>query len=131
MHAESDKFVIGRRDLTAAMMTDWKMPQLLIDAVSFYDHPEAAGFNAGSRQLKLAIALQMADQLASMCISPDDTSAEMMPRIYETGAKLDLSVDQVISIANQAAKDWVGWGRLLNLKTKAVPPIVPVNKVDS
>lgn len=128
VQAESHQFDIGRRALAAAMMADWGMPQLFIDAVSSYDHPEAAGFDPGSRRFKLALALKMADQLATMYTSPDDPNAAMLPDIIELGAKLNFSTEQVLSIANQAASDWLEWGRLLNLKIKAVPLLEAVQR---
>ena len=123
LQAESDEFGMNRRDLTTAMLADWGMPKLFVDAVALYDDPETSGFAHGSRNLNLTLTLQWAAQLANFYIAPDHERAAMLPRIFEIGSSLDLDTVQIVAIANQAARDWLEWGGLLNIRMAAVPPL--------
>lgn len=123
LQAESDQFGMNHCELTAAMMTDWGMPRLFIDAVSFYHDPEASGFAQGSRNLNLVLVLQFAAQLADFFTAPDDARAVMMPHIFAMGAALGLDAEHVVAIAGHAAQDWLEWGGLLNMRMAAVPPL--------
>ena len=123
LQAESNEFGMNHCDLTAAMMADWGIPQLFIDAVTYYHDPGASGFAQGSRNLNLVLALQLAAQLADLFTAPDHARAAMLPRIFEIGASLNLDAEHVVAIANHAAQDWLEWGELLNIKMWAVPPL--------
>lgn len=119
--AESDLFGMNQCELSAAMMADWGMPRLFIDAVSFYHDPQASGFVPGSRHLNLILALQLAAQLADFFTAADDARAAMPPRIFAIGASLGLDASQVTAIADHAAQDWLEWGGLLNIRMAAAP----------
>lgn len=121
LRAESEQFGMNHCELTAAMMADWGMPGLFIDAVSFYHDPEASGFAQGSRSLNLILALQFAAQLADFFTAPEDARAAMSQRIFGAGASLGLDGEQVAAIADHAARDWLEWGALLNIRMTAAP----------
>lgn len=129
LRAESNEFGMNHCDLTAAMMADWGIPQLFIDAVRFYHNPEASGFERGSRNLNLTIALQLAAQLADYFIAQNHARAAMLPPIFEIGASLNLDAEHLVAIANHAACNWLEWGALLDIKMAAVPPLeIPKNE---
>jgi HD-like signal output (HDOD) protein len=121
IQAESHQFGMDRRTLAGAMLADWGMPRLFVDAVSFYDRPGNSGFAPGSRHLNLILTLQLAALLANIYTAPDHARAALVPGIFEIGTTLDLNAERVVAIANQAALDWLDWGELLNIKTSAVP----------
>ena len=132
MQAECQEFGMGRRALVAAMMKDWGMPQLFIDVVSSYDDIQAGGFGEGSRHINLALALQLAAQLANVYLAPLDERDAMMVRVFEIGTALNLNAERVVAIANLAAHDWLEWGRLLNIRSVAMPEfVVPETDTDS
>lgn len=121
LQAESELFGMNHNELSAAMMADWGMPRLFIDAVSFCHDPEASGFAQGSRNLNLILALQLAARLADFFTAPDNVRAAMSPCIFEIGAALGLDAGHVAAVANHAAQDWLEWGGLLNIRMPAVP----------
>ncbi|MDH4284144.1 MAG: HDOD domain-containing protein, partial [Gallionellaceae bacterium] len=123
LQAESDEFGMNHCDLTAAMMADWGMPKLLIDAVYFHYDPAASGFAQGSRGLNLTLTLHLAAQLADLFTAPDQARCALLPPVFETGAMLGLGADDVAAIANHAAQDWLEWGELLNIKAAAMPTL--------
>lgn len=122
LQAESDEFGMNHRDLTAAMMADWGIPKLFIDAVFFHQNPESSGFGQGSRSLNLALTLQLAAMLADLFTATEQARKELLPCIYEAGALLELDASHIAAIANHAAQDWLEWGGLLNIKITAMPP---------
>lgn len=123
LHAEFEEFGMSRRDLTAAMMADWGMPELFVSAVRFHHDPAASGHAAGSRSLNLTLLLHFSARLADLFTAPEQERATLLPRIYEAGTLLGLDAAQVAGIANRAAEDWVEWSGLLNIKTVPMPPL--------
>lgn len=123
LHAEFEEFGMTHRELTIAMMADWGIPKLLIDAVFFHHNPEASGYAAGSRSLNLTLLLHFSARLADLFIVSEQERAALLPRIYEAGALLGLDAAQAAMIANCAAKDWLEWGGLLDIKTVPMPPL--------
>lgn len=119
--AERRLFGLDHRLLSAEMMADWGIPKLFIDAVSFHENPEASGFAEGSRQSKLIYSLQLAALLADIFLATENVRDAMLPRLFNLGIDLGIGPVQLVDIANQTAREWSEWGKLLNIKTSTIP----------
>lgn len=119
--AERELFDLDHRLLSAEMMADWGIPKLFIDAISFHENPETSGFAEGSRQRKLSYSLQLAALLADIFLATEDARDAMLPRLFNLGIALGIGPVQLVDIANQTAREWSEWGRLLNIKTSTMP----------
>lgn len=122
--AESAAFGLNHRDLSADMMADWGFPKLFIDAVYFHETPESSAFAEGSRQCKLTYTLQMASIIADIFLATETERNALLPQLFQLGRTLGMNVEQIVNIANQTRREWVDWGRLLNISTHLPPELV-------
>lgn len=121
VQAEIHQFGLGRYALTAAMTADWGMPQIFVDAMTFYTDTAASGFAPNSRQLNLILALRLATKMADIySAATKEARTAIMPELVEAAAKLELDAKQAITIANQAIGDWREWNRLLHIGAKSI-----------
>jgi HD-like signal output (HDOD) protein/ActR/RegA family two-component response regulator len=124
--AETERFGMNHRDLNNAMMEDWGIPKFYAEAVLFHENPEESWFQPGSRQRKLTDAIHLASLIAEACLTTDnDARNALIPHICELGDELDIEIVQMISIADQTAREWHEWGELLNTPTPVLPPFLP------
>ncbi|MFM9912087.1 MAG: HDOD domain-containing protein [Methylophilaceae bacterium] len=124
--AETTRFGLNHRDLTLRMMEDWGIPKLYAEAVFFHENPESSWFNAGSRPQKLTLELHIAGLLAEACLTKDaNTRDTMMSHICQLGEAQGIEIVQMISIADQTAREWHDWGKLLGIDTPMLPPFLP------
>ena len=119
--AETERFGLNHRTLSAEMMTDWGIPKLFVDAVSFHENPEISGFAEGSRQRKLTYTLRFAALIADTFLASDSAREAMLPQLILLGSTLGIGAEQTIDIANQTLREWDDWGKLLNIRTATLP----------
>jgi CheY-like chemotaxis protein len=130
--AETARFGMNHRELNNAMMEDWGIPKFYAEAVLFHEDPDSSWFQQGSRQHKLADAIHLASLIADACLTTDqDARNALMPHICERGEALDIDMVQMISIADETAREWHEWGELLNTPTPILPPFLPPQHLTS
>lgn len=130
--AETARFGMNHRDLNNAMMEDWGIPKFYAEAVLFHENPDASWFQPGSRQRKLADSIHLASLIADACLTTDqDARNALMPYICELGEALDIDMVQMVSIADETAREWHEWGELLNTPTPTLPPFLPPQHITS
>ena len=124
--AETARFGMNHRDLNNAMMEDWGIPKFYAEAVLFHENPDTSWFQPGSRQRKLADAIHLASLIADACLTVEqDARNALMPKICELGEALDIDMVQMVSIADETAREWHEWGELLDTPTPVLPPFLP------
>jgi len=127
--AETSLFHFNHLSLAAAMMLDWNIPRLFSDAVLFHEDPQTSPFPEGARQQRLALMLHMAARIADVCVAQDAARECLIPSLYETGAAVGLDAEQVADVVAAAARDWLEWGNVMQVQTRALPPLprMPAN----
>lgn len=124
--AETQRFGMTHCELSQHMMSDWGLPRFYSEAVQFHEHPDSARFAASSRQGKLSWIIHLATIIAEACLTNDsDQRNSLMQRACQIGDMLELDVVDMVSIADQTAKEWHEWGALLQIKTRPLPPFRP------
>lgn len=109
MQLERNRFGYDRVQLSVAMMEDWKIPDLFVDAVRFYQSPSLSGWDEGSRRQRLARLLNLAAFIADIDIATDDRKQLAMPSLLEKSTAVGLNVEEVTEVMNDASKEWLGW----------------------
>lgn len=124
--AEKKRFGIHHAELSHMMMSDWGLPRFYTEAVLFHEAPETSWFAPGSRQAKLTWSIHLASLIAEACLLQDEQGRDvLMAQICSIGDTLDMSVIEIISIADQTAKEWREWGELLKIETHDIPAFKP------
>jgi len=123
---ERQQFAVDHNELTAALMTDWGLPAVLVDPVLHHEHPAHGRFAEGSRQFMLCYGLHLAGYLADLCLAPEGARAAMLPNLFLLGSRIALDAEKVSAIADQTVRDWQEWGRLLDVPTRNLPPLAAI-----
>lgn len=125
---ERKSFATDHNELTAALLQDWKLPKIMVDAAYYQENPEAAPFEAGSRPYALVHQLHFAGLWALMCVSDDATRQAMLPRFFEHGQKLGLDKETLIGMDAELTSDWLEWGQVLNVPVQTLAPIAELEE---
>lgn len=120
---ECDRFETDHRDLTAALLSDWGLPAIFVDAVYHHENAAAAEFPVGSRAHALTQALHFSATLARACVADDQARWHLLPEVYHLGAQLGLERDSVAEVFDRVVAEWQEWGRVLQIPTRSLPPM--------
>jgi diguanylate cyclase (GGDEF)-like protein len=120
---EAERFGMDHRELTAALLDDWGLPAIFIDAVYHHEDPAGADFPMGSRAQVLTQALHFASVLGRACMADEPERWHLLPDLYHLGAQLGLERDGVADVFDQVATEWQEWGKVLNVPTRSLPPM--------
>lgn len=124
--AEKERFGMHHCELSHLMMSDWGLPRFYTEAVRFHEDPLSSPFSLGSRQIRLTWCIHLASLVADACLANDEqTQDALMAHICEEGEQLDLDMIEMLSIANETAREWHEWGAILGIKTRLIKPFTP------
>jgi diguanylate cyclase (GGDEF)-like protein len=125
---EQSAFAMTHGELTAAMLQDWGLPRMFVDAVFAHEAPEEANFQPDSRQYRLTWALTLARLIADMCLALDPERRALMPKLMLVGSKLGLEGDLLTALCDRVVRDWQAWGKQLNVDAHEVPSFEDLSK---
>ncbi|ANQ84612.1 response regulator [Azoarcus olearius] len=118
---EQQAFAMTHRELSAAMLVDWGLPPIFTQPVMFFEQADKATFTAESREAQLMECLGLARTLAELCLAPSVEQASMMPGVLKQAAALGLNKEDFAAACERIGREWMEWGKLLQLETLAPP----------
>ncbi len=119
---EQGRFAIDHRHLTSALLQDWGLPPLFVEAVFHHEAPEEAEFEEGSRPYLITHSLHFSSYLGEICQLSEEARRRMLPRLYVLGARLGMDADAVNLLSDQVVAEWRDWGTILQVQTHDLPP---------
>jgi len=125
---ERRRFATDHNELTVALMTDWGLPLALVEPVLHHEHPATAKFAEGSRAFTLCHALNLAGYFADLCLAPEQARAAMLPNLFLLGSRIALGLETVTAIAENTARDWLEWGKILQVRTENLPLLAELQR---
>ncbi len=124
--AEYEAFATTRRELTTALLLDWGLPKLFVNAVYFMETPDESGFEEGSRDYVLTYALHLAGCLASVCLTRAEERRSYLPELYLSASRLGIDAEQLATITDRIVAEWQSWGKILDVPTQNLPPFAEI-----
>ena len=119
---EQLQFRFNHRELTASILCEWGLPEMLVLAAFHHENPEVADFSTGSRAQTLTHALSFASTLAQICLADDEARWHLLPALLARAARLGISGEALNELADRVVANWREWGSKLQLSTRDVPP---------
>jgi diguanylate cyclase (GGDEF)-like protein len=113
--SELEAFALHHDDLTAAMLSDWGFPRVLLEPLYFRRFPELSEFAPDSRSERLLGAVRLADAVVDVCLADPDARLSLMPALTERAQILKLESDVLENIVDGVVRDWREWAMLLQL----------------
>lgn len=118
---EQRRFGIDHREVTAAMLREWMLPEAFAVAAGSIGTNEPPPVD-GRRRPTLVHVLWIAARFATAFVLPDDKplDAEMVQKALLQFP--EWNDEEIAGIWAEMAESWRRWGRLLDIVTTAVPP---------
>ena len=113
-------------ELTVALLEEWRLPRVFVQAVMHHENPQAAELPEGSRDAVLTQVLHLAAGIAGFCVGADAERRSMMPDLIFVAAKLGLDAEALALLTAQIWEEWKEWGRILEVRTVDVPALADV-----
>lgn len=118
---EDQAFAMNHRELGAAMLADWGLPDALVQPVRFHEQPELAGYADDSREAGIVQCLMLARAIAQLCLAPETEHVRLMAPMLRLSGRLGLARAEFVSLCERVGRDWGDWGRLLQIRTEDAP----------
>jgi len=118
---EQVAFAMTHTELTAAMLADWGLPRMFVDAVFVHENAETASFPPDTRQYQVIWMLALARLIADICLASENERRQLMPKLFLYGSKLSLESEGLIVLCDRVTHDWKEWAALLSVDAPDVP----------
>jgi len=118
---EHEAFDVDHRELTATMLLEWGLPKVLVTAIYHCEAPDEAEFPEGSRIHGLTLSLHVALALADILIADEGVRLEILPNLFAKAARMEISAEELSSMADDIITSWLEWGELLKIQTREIP----------
>ncbi|WP_297361914.1 diguanylate cyclase [Thauera sp.] len=118
---EEQAFAMNHRELGAAMLADWGVPDALVQPVRFHEQPELAGYADDSRAAGIVQCLMLARAVAQLCLAPESEQVRLMTPMLRLSGRLGLGRSEFVSLCERVGRDWDEWGKLLQIRTEGAP----------
>lgn len=119
---EQTAFATDHRELTATMLTEWGLPEIMVMAAYHCEAPNESGFADGSRYQLLTRSLHFSRALADVCMAPEEQRWSMVPELFTKAAHLGIVAADLTPLADRVVEEWREWGQTLQLQTRELPP---------
>lgn len=125
---EEDAFALTHVELGAAMLSDWGVPAIVVDAVRHFEHPSGSGFAENSRETAVIECLVLSRAIARICLAPESEHSVLMPPMLRLAARLGMSRESLAGACERVGRAWVEWSRLLQFEAGPVPRFEALSK---
>ena len=118
---EREAFNTDHREMTASMLLNWGLPEVLVTAIYHRESPDESEFAEGSRIHGISLSLQIAFALADICVPKEKTPRTPLPTIFANAARLGIDTERFYSLADGIIATWMEWGEQLKIQTRNTP----------
>ncbi len=126
---EQKTFAMDHRELTAAMLQDWGLDDIWVQAVRYYEDPVHSDLPEGHQAQKMAWMMHASSQLGSICTAHPDQRGALLQDLLAKSARIGIPSDKLVAICDHCAREWTNWGGVLGIKTRELPPFSSITDV--
>jgi diguanylate cyclase (GGDEF)-like protein len=119
---ERERFATDHGELTAALLRDWGLPEPCVAAAQHHEDSNRRGMPGGERAQAIAGLLDVASQLAAVCVAAEEERPERVRGLFSTAAEVGIAAAEVIGLCDRVVREWQNWGRVLQVDTRPLPP---------
>ncbi|HQT25523.1 MAG TPA: transglutaminase family protein, partial [Burkholderiales bacterium] len=119
LESEKSAFETDHVELTAAMLEDWMLPPLFVDAAC--RDPRDDDFVEGSREQKLARIWHFSALLAEKFVAGEKSIVRSMPEFIGMAAELELEPEDLAAFSNEAMEKWREWCEIFEIPSLKLP----------
>lgn len=107
-------------ELTAALLEEWMLPRVFVEAVYHHENPQASQYPEGSREATLCHLLHLAASIGVFCTASDAERKHMLADVVFEAARIGIDADALGPLVDQVVAEWREWGKVLEVRTNDV-----------
>jgi diguanylate cyclase (GGDEF)-like protein len=119
---EREHFATDHNELTAALLKDWGLAEVCVEAARSHERAEQSGLPGGGRTQALVRLLSTAAQMADVCVAPEEGRSAAVLSLFASCEEIRLPAAELISLCDHVVAEWQEWGRILQVETRVLPP---------
>lgn len=114
-NAERRKFGFDHNELSAEMLSDFGVPEVLSEPAKFHERPDSSGFPSGSVSLQLALIFYVGHRLADTYLRSGIERTRKTIMTLREVKRLGLLPEQVNELFDQSVTEWEDWSQIFVL----------------
>lgn len=124
---EQQTFEMDHRELGAAMLRDWHLPDPYAHAIETFA-ANAADDPANSDRVAsmLRLLLRVSAAIARLLLDEPANRPALWPQVEVWAKEIQMSTQELIATCDQIAREWQDWGKTLAIRTSKVDPFTDI-----
>lgn len=119
---EQQSLQTDHNEVTAAMLINFGLPNLLVEPVYYHETPAESSFSEGSRPHQIVHLFYMAKQIADFGLASESEYNKLISELILLGGKISLDTESFGILIDQVIEEWQSWGKLLKISATQLPP---------
>ncbi|MBV8623739.1 MAG: HDOD domain-containing protein [Herbaspirillum sp.] len=127
---EQSLFGFNHLNIAAALMQDWKIPDLFCDAVLHVEDPTSSPGEPGSRQREIAWTLYLSATMGELACASSQAIDSTLRKTVVALEQLRLPPHDFIELYRVAGQDWQEWTQTMHVIGTGTWQSLPTRAVD-
>jgi diguanylate cyclase (GGDEF)-like protein len=119
--AEREAFGADHLEFGAALLEDWRLPRVCVDAVFHSEMPEQTGFKAASRSQMMCELVSLSRRVGEYFVADIDARQRIAPIMLLRAARIGVDADALAQLCDSVGEGWRRWGSLLGIPAGTSP----------
>jgi two-component system, cell cycle response regulator len=119
--AEREVFGVDHLEFGAALLEDWRLPRVCVDAVFHSEMPEQTVFKAASRPQMLWELVSLSRRVGEYFVADIDARQRIAPIMLLRAARIGVDADALAQLCDSVGEGWRRWGSLLGIPAGTAP----------
>lgn len=111
--AEREAFGADHLEFGAALLEDWRLPKICVDAVFRSEMPAQAGFEATSRPQMVYELIALSRQVGECLVTGPDARRRIAPIMRLRASRIGVDGDALARVCDTVQDSWPYWSSLL------------------
>jgi len=120
---EREAFGADHLEFAAALLEDWRLPKICVDAVFHSEMPEQTGFEPSSRPQMLCELMSLSRGVGEYFVADLDVRKRIAPIMLLRAARIGVDAEALAQICDTVGEGWQRWGSVLGVATGVAPKL--------
>jgi diguanylate cyclase (GGDEF)-like protein len=121
--AEREAFGADHLEFSAALLEDWRLPKICVDAVFHSEMPEQTGYEPASRPQMLCELMALSRRIGEYFVADLDNRKRIAPMLLLRAARIGLDAEALAQMCDLVGEGWQRWGGVLGVATGVSPKL--------
>jgi two-component system, cell cycle response regulator len=118
---EKEMLQIDHVELTTALLSQWGLPDSLIEPLQYCEDPGNSQFAPQSRLWLLSQSFHLAMKIADFALAPAAEKPHLISQLTELCGRVGIVAADMARLVDGVVEKWKSWGQELNIKYEVLP----------